>query len=327
MGFVVEIQHRNGRHEYHKFEQTQAKIGRGYDCDVILNDPYVDIHHLTISNSLDGLSVTALTDDAVTRIENKQLNGELMPIVSGSAVTVGRTEIRILSSSHPVDEVLTINALDELLTKISNPWVVLFATLAFFALTGLSVYANSFQEFQFTRWLTQTLSPGITALAWVCLSALITRVVRSQTYFLKHWMIVLAALTLSLLFQYIEQIVKFNLGTHALTTMMQYAVPVFILSLLLWFQLRVAFTQANLTRSLIATGIAGSIVAYGFISSYRDAETFISRPEFETELLPKAFLWRTPSAGDEFLEHNQDLFDFPPEALEAKSTKTEEQGT
>ncbi|MEQ9450416.1 MAG: FHA domain-containing protein [Pseudomonadales bacterium] len=314
MGIVVEVSQRGGRsQEYHRFEQRQATIGRGYNCDVILPDPYVDAQHLRVVNDLEGLRLEVLSEAAFTQVHGKASHGAVQPITSGTRITLGNTQIRVLASDHPVDPVLNLSRTDRIINQLSRPWVVVLVTAAFFALTGLSVYYNTTREFELSKWLTQTLSPGIGAIAWVAISALITRVVRHQSRFLQHWLFMLAFLTASLLYRYINEILAFNLGIHNLVTVLKYVIPGLLLTLLLWFQLRTAFNQTALVRSLLAAGIAWSFVGYNFVNAYRDDDQFNPQPIYETTLLPVSLLWRTPNSTEAYLTEAEQLFEFPVE--------------
>jgi len=101
--YVEVLDERSRLRERVRLERLPAVIGRGYDSDVILDDPYVSPSHLRI-----------LVDEQETlwAEDLQSLNGlhdvsQAAPVArlelrSGTRLRVGRTTLRILDSGHPI---------------------------------------------------------------------------------------------------------------------------------------------------------------------------------------------------------------------------------
>ena len=285
MGFVVQITNRAGRVvSYHKFEKATATVGRGYDCDVILDDPYVDALQLKITSGMDGLQLETLSTEVPTAVEGEELNSSSLPLASGSKLQIGRTHLRVLASDHPVEPVLGLKRADIALTNLGRPVVAIAGTLLFLLLVGLEQYYSSLaDEFGFARWAFQAISPLIPAVLWVALAALVTRVVRSDTRVLQHWMVVLICLLGFFIWNYIDQVLRFNLGSHWLNLVLNEAVPGLLLVGLLLFQLRIAFRMKTWSRIATANLLAWGFVGYSVLGTYSWDYDFRSNPEFESD--------------------------------------------
>ena len=97
---IVEV--RDSHHRIkavHRVDNLPLTIGRGYNNDIILSDPFVESSHLLVEPSDNGWQVTDqqsvnkfyLADDAVTQAH----------VTSGDEIIVGKTYLRFVSPDHP----------------------------------------------------------------------------------------------------------------------------------------------------------------------------------------------------------------------------------
>jgi pSer/pThr/pTyr-binding forkhead associated (FHA) protein len=87
----------------HRCDGAEVRIGRGYDNDVIVDDPYVAPHHLRVFRDEDGRLVAEdlgsanglYTGDGERREKRIAIDGD-------RPLRIGRTQLRIRESSHVV---------------------------------------------------------------------------------------------------------------------------------------------------------------------------------------------------------------------------------
>lgn len=103
---VVEILGRRGEVvARERIKQWPAIVGRGFDADVHIDDPYVAAHHLRISGSesdfvvedlgtLNGMQVIGTAAHTVT--------GARVTVAPGSTLRLGHTQIRLWRADSPV---------------------------------------------------------------------------------------------------------------------------------------------------------------------------------------------------------------------------------
>lgn len=78
---------------------TKTVIGRGSDCDIVIDDPGVSRHHLEIDITPKGVVARDLGSTNGTYVE-----GHLVPaatLLDGNTITIGRTRILFWASSEP----------------------------------------------------------------------------------------------------------------------------------------------------------------------------------------------------------------------------------
>src|SRR5262249_51832617 len=88
----------------HRFPGPEVSIGRGYDNDVIVDDPYVAARHLRVFREDDGRLVAedlgstngTFLDGGKTRLPRILLDGE-------QPIRIGQTFLRVREPDHAVE--------------------------------------------------------------------------------------------------------------------------------------------------------------------------------------------------------------------------------
>jgi hypothetical protein len=318
VGFVVEITSRSGRvEERHVFARPSARVGRGYDNDVILADPYVAPHHLQISNDLNGLSVEVLDAAAHSHKGHQALAAGRTSIASGSELVIGRTHLRVYASNHPVPPAQTFERLDQWITAATRPFaVVVCVGVCLLASLGSS-YLSGYHSLEFEDVLLGALSTLALAGGWALIWSLVTRVSRGEPRFFQHLLAALGYVLVSTLLDWVVQIAAYNAGSVGVRQTLNYLANGFSLALLLALSLRIAFAQGFWVRQAFAHGIAWSVVAYTVLTTLSFERFFESAPEFDPTIMPDALHVVGTESRGAFVEAAQVLFAFPAPESEA----------
>ncbi len=106
---------------------SRAVIGRGYHCDVILDDPYVSEAHFEVSLCEDGRLLVA-DKGSVNGIFTglRKMPGEPFTIESGQEIKVGRTHIKLFAPQHAVAPTRLHDRLSALQRFMDRRWAGMF---------------------------------------------------------------------------------------------------------------------------------------------------------------------------------------------------------
>ena len=316
MGFVVQVLSRGGRVvTSQRFDKPSASIGRGYDCDLQLEDPYVDAHHAQITNSLQGLQLDVLSEEGRSQLDGEDREPGSMPLASGASLVLGKTHLRVLSTFHPVAPVRSLQRTDVLLANWNKPLPVIAITALFIIFSGLETYFSRIKEWDVGPFLFATFTPLLGTAAWVAVAALVTRVVRQDSRVLLHWAVVVGFMLSLIVWNYLEEVIRFNLGDHWLNDSFQVGVLGLLLMALFWLQMRIAFQQKAWVRLLLANTLAWGIIGYTFLGAQSFGPEYDPAPEFEAILLPESLRFVGSESEQEFLQQSEEMFQFSPEAL------------
>lgn len=231
----------------YRLTDGQATIGRAFDNDVQLLDPYVSPHHARLDWGEGNASIVDLDSrngviDPVTRSRVRTL-----ALPSGAVAQVGHTRLRVFSEQHPVAEALPLRPAHRVLALIEHPSVA-WATIVVGALLLL-----------LRSWLTTASLDGVATAAgvtgaamlmlalWAGIWAFATRVFVGRSQFASHLAIATAAVVLVSLLSYALDVPRF-------------------LWPLDWFW---GFAESVATVVIVSAAVAMELVLVGALSSRR----------------------------------------------------------
>jgi hypothetical protein len=213
---------------------SQLSIGRGYDNDVIIDDPYVAAQHLRVFRDDTGVlvvedlgSINGMFLDA-GKIRQTRL------IVDGNRlIRVGQTWLRIRETNHRV-------APERILPRRRRTWSVLLAVLLGLAIWGveaLEVWLTQISEPRPSSYLQPLLIVTAGLVAWVGLWSLLSRIFSGHGGFLRHLIIASLGVLAFLVYQEFAQLLAFA-WTSPVASTYQYVAFWSILAAVCFFHLR-----------------------------------------------------------------------------------------
>src|SRR5580704_1732007 len=150
----------------------EARIGRGYDNDVILDDPYVAAQHLRVFRDETGQLVAEDLGSANGMFLDGDKSRLARVVVDGKQpIRIGQTFLRVRETGHAVER--------ERVATPERPMVPILLALAL-GLTiamveELDVWLSQTAEPRISLYLTPLLGVGVIVLVWVGGWALLCR--------------------------------------------------------------------------------------------------------------------------------------------------------
>ena len=181
------------RLEKHDLSDVGLTIGRGWNCDVILQDRRVDPTHLRLSLNADGDVVAEdLSSLNGTRVRGKQID-VTTKVGSGVSVYLGKTRLQMFVADHKVRPALSPSIWEQLREIVSAPrWVTAITLVSLIGLVRLG-YLQTTSSYELQQALDTLFYAvglaGIWAVAW----GLLGRILRNESHILAHWSVALAA--------------------------------------------------------------------------------------------------------------------------------------
>ncbi|HEX9301934.1 MAG TPA: FHA domain-containing protein [Casimicrobiaceae bacterium] len=182
----------------HRCDGAEIHIGRGYDNDVIIDDPFVAPRHLRVYRGEDGKLIAEdlasanglFVDDGGNPVPSVVIDGD-------TPLRIGRTHLRIREESHQV-------AAERAAVPAGRSWpLALGLAAAVIALELVSAWLSETTEPQVSRYLLPVLLLLVLLLAWTSAWAVLSRVFAGQARFERHLVI---ALTMLLAFSVYEEV-------------------------------------------------------------------------------------------------------------------------
>ncbi len=266
----------------------EARIGRGYDNDVIVDDPYVAAHHLRVFRDEAG----QLIAEDMGSVNGTFLDGgksrQARIVVDGAKpIRIGQTWLRIRAIDHEVER-----------ERVARPERGILPFLGIAALGGMTLGI-----YMLKIWLTQTseprvstyLTPSLTIIAsvlvWAGLWALLSRIFSGRSRFLRHLLIVLAGAFLLSLYNEFAQVSAFA-WTWPLASTYQYVAIWSILAAMCFFHLREVGPARLWLKGAIVTTVLVTVIA---AQTLQQSEAFSElRPPEHHAAADAAFVSRGP---------------------------------
>jgi hypothetical protein len=253
---------------FHPVDAFPLRIGRAPDNDIIVADPFVSPHHLTIEESDSGWIVTDQGSTNGTFVgRGMSITGprELGP---GSQIQIGRTLLRLYSSSQEVPPALPIKPRHHTAPGIAIPLVSIVSILAVF---GVALTDRALDAAIVTRPISLfagALPLLFFPLIWAGVWSLAGFIVKRNGDFGKQLIMANGAFLLFFLIAAISEYVDFFASSVPLADVTRYAGFGLLSTGLLVTCTRIATGFIDLRRVIIAFSIGGGIIALLAVSDH-----------------------------------------------------------
>jgi hypothetical protein len=292
----------------HKFDHLPVTAGRGYDNDLILDDPYVSAEHIVIHEAEDGWRVEDLNSDNGIKLKASTAQSRDNQLVSGDDVVLGRTRLRLLAPDHPVAQTHLLPARATLPTIISRPMVS--ATTIVIALAALLINAQlgTTKTTGFEKLFASALPTFIFALAWAGIWAFVGRVIVHRASFFPHFIAAIMVFTLSLLIANGGEYLTYNVNNDLPATIIELVVVGLSLAFMFYINLTNSTNLNKHTSLATSHAVAWSILLVGLFMQYVNQPEFIASPDYPAHLKPPYIKVSGSKNLDEFLKDSEALF-------------------
>lgn len=309
----VEILSRNhevaSRHALDVTNRDRITIGRAYDNDVVVDDPYVAPHHVTLVRSMVDDAEAWVAEDTgsqngmfVDRVKRKQSR---ITLADDRIVHIGRTIFRVRTSATRV-------APERAMPLPSHGWRLAIAFLAgVIGIEVISSWLGETTEPKLSKYLFLLLGTASVLLIWTTTWSVLCRVFSGFAKFDRHLLIATGGV---LLLSVLNEITRYS--AYALSLPMisayEYVATWIVAGAILFFHLREISPQHWRLKSTIV-GIVAAVGIGSTWLSQAEAQKISGKAQFLREMQPPQ-LQLAPS-------QSQDAFFADAEALKPKLDK------
>lgn len=283
---VVRLGGRYGRvAELARSHGSALTVGRGYENDLVLTDLHVGPRQLVFRKNEDQWLMRVLDHTNPVLLNNKPVEGDVIPVSSGDQVTVGRTRLALYAADHPVEQTRRLVLSNWLTSETIGPMAALLVLLV---ASALDLILNFFENSTDLDWALTGYTIGFSAfiiLVWAGIWAVAGRIVRQQHHFglqlAATAVVSLLATVISLAATYIA----YPFHSFSITQSIGWMAGFVTLLILLHLNLLIA---TNMRNPLPVAAVFSALlvgVSYAFmLYSFDDESHYV--PEYSSTLLP-----------------------------------------
>jgi hypothetical protein len=298
---VIEVKGSGGiSPRFERLDEKLIYIGRAPDNDVIIDDPYIDGHHLSLD----------VTDPARWKITDlSSVNGTLKSrrpieseaVSSGDELNIGRTSIRIFDLDHQVHPAHSLHEMENVLFGFDSIPSLIIMVLAMVAYPCMMTYASSSgSEFRADTYLMSAFIAVGSALFVAAAWTLLTRLLRGDSRFRVLLNLTILSWLLFAVTRHITDIVYYNIpGSvgHDLIVILFLAT---ILGIYVYLSLLISTRLFPMSRQLVSlTVVIGLLATYSIIEFSRQ-DRYVSNPRYDGAVYSPIVLFRGGESQAEY---------------------------
>lgn len=307
LGYIEVLDSKGNVLERRPIDSFPIHIGRAYNNEVVIDDPYVCPAHVTVELDDRG-SLIARDLNSVNGLRLGSGGKKRLPMLalnSGSQFQIGHTILRYRSFDHALAPTLLDR--ENGTSFFGSPYIAAFAGIMVFALLCLEGFLGSVERVTIAGIVSEPLVTFATLFLWAGLWTLAGRVILSRFYFFEHVTIasfaIVAFFAINAVAEWLEFLFPF---IPALWVAGVFGAGV-ILAALVFGHLRFASMMRRRSRLWAAFSVSAALIGISFISDYANRSKFSNVMEFTGIVKPLDAAWVPTMSVDRFVENSQKL--------------------
>lgn len=286
-----------------------ATIGRAYDSDVILDDPYVEGHHARLRPNGDGGFVVedlgSVNGLFAARRGPRQASLAVHP---GDAFRLGRTTLRLCDAAQAVPPALVDREGGgrSLASRLTTP-ASLLALAGALAVASTLTWLGSYERVGPAKVVSDSLPLLFAVALWAGAWALASRIITHRFAFLQHMAVAATLVTLGVLLSVGTEWLTFFFPSTRAAEVVDAILSLAVGVLLLYGHLTLASSLSRRARWRAAAGVTMVVTALAAFMAVAEEDDFSSDLEYTSVLKPVSPRWLRAVSIDDFTAASEKL--------------------
>jgi len=296
----------------HKLSQQQIHIGRDYHNDIILADPHICPSHISIEQVNGQWQITdnqTVNGSFIENVNEKKHAADRHIIKDGDVITLGKSQLRILFTDHPVEPTLAFSPFESLINLMRHPVALLLSIALFTLIAGGVFYLNTPKEVNFSQLLVPTIGMTLGFALWPAGIALVSHLSKHEARIMTQLGISFAFFNLMWFSDLLESIVTFNSASGSIAPLFVMIASIALSFSLFWLNGYIGFHMSAKRRIVVAASITLLLFGGSYLVQYSKKPEFNPRPQYDATIMMPSFLVTSSASVDDFIEDSSKLFD------------------
>ncbi len=306
---VIEIIH-TGQipKDYQIFDMEEIHIGRGYQNDCIITDPFVSENHCVLRKEEGQWILIDEDSDNGTYSRKQRKEIKKIMIEFGDEVVIGKTCLRFVSAQQPVEPAKLLILKSKSHRRLShgvNAWSLILLTLLIYA---VNTHLESFERISFNKLMAVSLWQMVSVLIWASVWSFVGRLIKHRTQFWGQvsvtclfWIVLVPASFLLETIGYLSGSLIFHGIIFSIMSSLLFAA-------LLTRNLSIATNLSRKKQIMISATISFLIIFIGSISYFAFKDEFNPMPSYYAQLQPPFIKVRSSQKIGSFIKDSADVF-------------------
>lgn len=337
---ILEIVRDGHRIEHRSFSEPVLRIGRGFDNDVIIPDPFISGHHCEIRSLEDGFTLEDISSTNGTWVissvpENgpdaekvkksprkffgllKDKSGVArIPVkpsrrlYSGDTILIGHTRMRFFVAGHEVEPARLMMRPSAFFEEINKPYKAWFLVIIALLLSSFIEHQESYKNLPVSKFVSISIGLLMTIVVWSGIWSFVGWLIKRRAFFSAH----LSWATIFFIGMTFTYPLADYLGFITDSQMTELAVGAVVFWGFISFLIAGHLMIATFIRKRYQFAVAGilslTIVVFGLVTYYSGKSEFSPQPELYSTLVPPyAKPVVKPDTVEQFLLKSEKVFE------------------
>ncbi|GAA0851826.1 FHA domain-containing protein [Aliiglaciecola litoralis] len=290
MAIVVEMLSKDGKVLQHYFiPKEQVSIGRAYDNDIRIDDPYVSPHHANFSITEDNNDIAICDLESLNGVKINGKKSADCALSYDDVITLGRTRLRIFKPCQQVPPTIVLSELEENLSWLGYRRVCFILLSVFFGLVGIKYLNNNPGQFEASVLVEAFMRYAVVVSIWPFAFALLSKLAKKDSHIISQFSLLWLFLISIELLDYVQAFLLFNLDAISAVNGVMLLNKSLLFFALFWFTLFLAFHQSRRARNSIAATGTVLVSLYVLFPILFGANDFSPNPKYTSTMMAPAF--------------------------------------
>lgn len=305
---VIEILNRSGQVlQRVPYRGGALRIGRAYDNDVIVGDPFVSAHHLRIDWN-EGQSVVedlgSINGTWCQKGRKRIVSAEL---ADGGLIQFGHSQLRYLPADVSVAPAWRDTARHGLLSLFSRAWTLPMAAIMCIAGLALDKLLDSTRDLGPGELANQLLYPLLGVMLWAGFWSLLNRLIAHRANFAVHLGIASLAVAGLILNAQAVPLLSFAFGWDGVMPLLTIAGQVTIVAAALFAHMQYATHGRNWVQAVGSIALAIILFGSPLLGDMLQQDKFSNQPRYNPLLKPPRVRLVEGQSVEEFFDVSKNL--------------------
>ena len=310
MAIVLELLSRkNIPLKHYKFEQDYVCVGRDFNNDLRLDDPYVCPSHMLVA--IDPESGKLIVNDCQST-NGMKVNGKTVKqalLSSHDIIKVGRTRLRIIDTKVPLPQAMPLSELEENLSWMNKVSLAIGLTLLCLGYLLMGEYVNTVDDFNLIQSLPGQLGQFSLMCVWPIGIAILAKVVKKESHLINQINLTLLISLLVFALSLAKKVFVFNIQPASWFNWFELLVFSAIVVCYIWLSLFIGFHQPHNRRNMLTGALSLLVIAPVLVLGFLKDDEFNNRAKYDPTLLAPIYNVTGSISSNRFIQSSVSLFD------------------
>ncbi|WP_053979536.1 FHA domain-containing protein [Marinagarivorans algicola] len=294
------------------FDEPCIYLGRGLDQDIVVDDVFVDSHHVQITYDVNAQAIACVDLASVNGITVEPKVGKKTTVLggarlnSGDVLLLGRSRFRILLSDHPVAPAQPLTFWHECIYRLSVWPVVVMCAVVLASFMVAESYFNLPNVDFLEKYASQAFYMLLATFIYAGIWAIIGRALLGEGRLVTQWLLVLISIIVVKCLGLLLPWLSYHLPAEYLWLLVGECISAAALLIVVMLSLRMATRLKWLPRALLAS-VLPVVIAVDTLLVLVDAPSLNSVP-YQKNLVAPSMNIRTKVSSALFVEEANELY-------------------